>query len=147
MLVAAFRATLEEVIEADVILHVRDVSHGDTEAQLRDVEDVLQELGIDPSDGSGSSRSGTRSIFSSEAERSGSAISRAPQDAGAGAGVGADRGGHRRRSSAIEARIADTPHHVRDLARRRRWRRRELAAIATRRCWKNAMARRRRISR
>ena len=33
MLVAAFRATLEEVIEADVILHVRDVSHEDTEAQ------------------------------------------------------------------------------------------------------------------
>ena len=33
MLVAAFRATLEEVIEADVILHVRDVSHDDTEAQ------------------------------------------------------------------------------------------------------------------
>jgi GTPase len=33
MLVAAFRATLEEVIEADVILHVRDISHEDTEAQ------------------------------------------------------------------------------------------------------------------
>ena len=33
MLVAAFRATLEEVIEADMILHVRDVSHGDTAAQ------------------------------------------------------------------------------------------------------------------
>ena len=38
MLVAAFRATLEEVIEADVILHVRDVSHEDTEAQSHDVE-------------------------------------------------------------------------------------------------------------
>jgi GTP-binding protein HflX len=47
MLVAAFRATLEEVIEADVILHVRDVSHGDSEAQARDVEGVLQDLGID----------------------------------------------------------------------------------------------------
>ena len=33
MLVAAFRATLEDVIEADVLLHVRDVSHGETEAQ------------------------------------------------------------------------------------------------------------------
>ena len=41
MLVAAFRATLEEVIEADVILHVRDVSHEDTEAQSHDVEEVL----------------------------------------------------------------------------------------------------------
>ncbi|OYX10658.1 MAG: GTPase HflX, partial [Rhizobiales bacterium 32-66-8] len=46
-LVAAFRATLEEVIEADVILHVRDVSHPDTEAQAADVRDVLTELGID----------------------------------------------------------------------------------------------------
>jgi GTP-binding protein HflX len=48
MLVAAFRATLEEVIEADVILHVRDVSHDDAEAQLHDVENILGQLGIDP---------------------------------------------------------------------------------------------------
>ena len=48
MLVAAFRATLEEVIEADVILHVRDVSHEDAEAQSHDVEEVLSALGIDP---------------------------------------------------------------------------------------------------
>jgi GTP-binding protein HflX len=47
MLVAAFRATLEEVIEADLILHVRDVVHGDAEAQLHDVEKVLRDLGID----------------------------------------------------------------------------------------------------
>jgi GTPase len=47
-LVAAFRATLEEVLEADVILHVRDISHEDTEAQERDVETVLRQLGIDP---------------------------------------------------------------------------------------------------
>jgi GTP-binding protein HflX len=47
MLVAAFRATLEEVIEADVILHVRDASHADTEAQSRDVEAVLNALGIE----------------------------------------------------------------------------------------------------
>jgi GTP-binding protein HflX len=45
MLVAAFRATLEEVIEADLILHVRDVSHEDAEAQSLDVEDVLSQLG------------------------------------------------------------------------------------------------------
>ena len=50
MLVAAFRATLEEVIEADLILHVRDMSHGDSEAQLQDVEKVLAELGIAASD-------------------------------------------------------------------------------------------------
>ena len=50
MLVAAFRATLEEVIEADVILHVRDVSHEDADAQSGDVEQVLTALGIDPND-------------------------------------------------------------------------------------------------
>jgi GTP-binding protein HflX len=50
MLVAAFRATLEEVIEADVILHVRDVSHEDTQAQSHDVAKVLSELGIETSD-------------------------------------------------------------------------------------------------
>lgn len=51
MLVAAFRATLEEVIEADVILHVRDISHEDSEAQLRDVEKILGELDIAATDG------------------------------------------------------------------------------------------------
>jgi GTP-binding protein HflX len=53
MLVAAFRATLEEVIEADVILHVRDVSHDDAEAQLHDVEKILAQLGVDPKNGAG----------------------------------------------------------------------------------------------
>jgi GTP-binding protein HflX len=50
MLVAAFRATLEEVIEADLILHVRDVSHIDSEAQSQDVEKVLGDLGIEAND-------------------------------------------------------------------------------------------------
>lgn len=50
MLVAAFRATLEEVIEADIILHVRDMSHADAAAQSQDVEKVLGELGITASD-------------------------------------------------------------------------------------------------
>jgi GTP-binding protein HflX len=50
MLVAAFRATLEEVIEADVILHVRDVSHEDSAAQASDVGAVLRALDIDPDD-------------------------------------------------------------------------------------------------
>jgi GTP-binding protein HflX len=47
MLVAAFRATLEEVIEADLILHVRDIAHPETDAQARDVETVLSDLGVD----------------------------------------------------------------------------------------------------
>jgi GTP-binding protein HflX len=46
-LVAAFRATLEEVVGADLILHVRDISHPETEAQRHDVEAVLGELGIE----------------------------------------------------------------------------------------------------
>jgi GTP-binding protein HflX len=46
-LVAAFRATLEEVAEADLILHVRDIAHPDSEVQARDVATVLAELDID----------------------------------------------------------------------------------------------------
>jgi GTPase len=51
MLVAAFRATLEEVIEADLILHVRDISHEDAESQALDVEVVLDQLGVVDLDG------------------------------------------------------------------------------------------------
>ena len=46
-LVSAFRATLEEVLEADLILHVRDISHPDTEAQAEDVKKTLTDLGVD----------------------------------------------------------------------------------------------------
>ncbi len=49
-LVASFRATLEEVTEASIILHVRDASHPDSEIQAADVMAVLQELGIDERD-------------------------------------------------------------------------------------------------
>ena len=45
-LVAAFRATLEEVTEADLIVHVRDISHPDSDAQAQDVADVLAGLGL-----------------------------------------------------------------------------------------------------
>ncbi len=45
-LVAAFRATLEEVLEADLIVHVRDISHPETEAQAADVEAILGDLGV-----------------------------------------------------------------------------------------------------
>jgi len=46
-LVAAFRATLEEVIEADLVVHVRDAHHPDSDAQAEDVRAVLADLGID----------------------------------------------------------------------------------------------------
>jgi GTPase len=45
-LIAAFRATLEEVVSADVILHIRDVSHPETDAQAVDVLSVLDQLGL-----------------------------------------------------------------------------------------------------
>jgi GTP-binding protein HflX len=45
-LVAAFRATLEEVLEADVIVHVRDAAHEESSAQKADVLKVLEELGV-----------------------------------------------------------------------------------------------------
>lgn len=45
-LVAAFKATLEEVVSADLLIHVRDVAHPDTEAQRADVEAVLAEIGV-----------------------------------------------------------------------------------------------------
>lgn len=46
-LVAAFRATLEEVLAADVILHVRDISHDESQNQANDVEAILGSLGVD----------------------------------------------------------------------------------------------------
>src|SRR5258708_13176653 len=46
-LVAACRATLEEVIEADIVVHVRDAHHPDSEAQRNDVLNVLIDLGLD----------------------------------------------------------------------------------------------------
>jgi GTPase len=48
MLIKAFRATLEEVLEADVILNVRDIAHEDTDAQHADVDAILAGLRIDP---------------------------------------------------------------------------------------------------
>jgi GTP-binding protein HflX len=46
-LVAAFKATLEEVVSADLLIHIRDIAHPDTEAQRADVEAVLAEIGVD----------------------------------------------------------------------------------------------------
>lgn len=46
-LVAAFRATLEEVLAADLILHIRDIAHPETEHQAEDVQGILESLGVD----------------------------------------------------------------------------------------------------
>lgn len=49
-LVAAFRATLEEVVEAELVIHLRDISDPDTAAQAEDVERILADLGVDAKD-------------------------------------------------------------------------------------------------
>ena len=137
MLVAAFRATLEEVIEADVILHVRDVSHDDTQAQLHDVENVLRSLGIEPNDPriievwnkidrlDDAGRARVINLSRARGVRSSS-----------DPGFGADRRGHRRAARAIETRLAmnrpvlhlfSTPRMVQARA----------GSTAIPKCWKN----------
>lgn len=49
-LVAAFRATLEEVVEAELVLHLRDISDPDSAAQADDVEKILESLGVEAKD-------------------------------------------------------------------------------------------------
>lgn len=70
-LIAAFRATLEEVLEADLIIHVRDISHPDTEAQRNDVEETLRSLGIEKEDMSGYIEALNKIDLVSEERRSG----------------------------------------------------------------------------
>jgi len=69
-LVAAFRATLEEVTEADVVVHVRDVHHPESEAQRRDVHTVLGELGLGEAVENGMVEVLNKIDLLSEAERS-----------------------------------------------------------------------------
>ena len=45
-LIAAFKATLEEVVSADLLVHVRDIAHPDTDAQRADVAEILSEIGV-----------------------------------------------------------------------------------------------------
>ena len=101
MLIAAFRATLEEVIEADVILHVRDVSHEDAEAQLHDVEKILRELGIDPHHDTRTSATLIEvwnkidRLDAAERARLQNIAERRPPSRAAGSGFGDHRGGDR----------------------------------------------------
>jgi hypothetical protein len=60
-LIAAFRATLEEVREADLLIHVRNIAHPDSEAQREDVDDVLTSLGLAEEGAPPRIRPGTRS--------------------------------------------------------------------------------------
>ncbi len=129
-LVAAFRATLEEVLEADVILHVRDISHEDAEAQQSDVDAVLRQLGINPDD-SGRIIEVWNKIDRYDAEQREELLNiaaRRPEDhpamlVSAVSGEGIDA-----LLAAIEERLAAKAHHARSLHRRRRRRRHQLAA-------------------
>ena len=95
-LVEAFRATLEEVQEADVVLHVRDIASADSDAQAEDVEAVLEQLeharGQDPPHARGLEQD-------RPARRRGPRGRRGPGRAGAatagGRRLGRDRGGDR----------------------------------------------------
>ena len=137
MLVAAFRATLEEVIEADVILHVRDASHADTDAQSHDVEEVLRALGIEIEPG----RAPDRSVEQDRPARC-RKPRRARQSGGthrsqAGPGFRADRGGGRRARRCDRDAARHAPRRARPDAQSggRRWR--ELAAPPHRGDWRS----------
>jgi GTP-binding protein HflX len=68
-LIAAFRATLEEVASADLLIHVRDMSHPDRDAQAEDVEDVLLSLGIGEGEGPARLEAWNKVDLLSEADR------------------------------------------------------------------------------
>jgi GTP-binding protein HflX len=105
-LVAAFRATLEEVVAADVILHVRDVSHEDSEAQAHDVEDVLRQLGLEPGQGLIEVWNKVDRLDAAERERLHNLADRAPGDRPAIPVSALTGEGFDRLTAAIEARIA-----------------------------------------
>ncbi len=129
MLVAAFRATLEEVVEADLILHVRDISHADTEAQRADVEAVLHQLGITTGAGDRIIEVWNKIDRLDQDEREGLAntAARHPHhhrallvSAATGEGVEPSARCNRGTTCCRQGRLARHP-------RRRRWRRHELA--------------------
>ena len=128
MLVAAFRATLEEVIEADVILHVRDMSHGDSAAQSHDVEKVLGELGIEhgrssPDRGLEQDRPARHRCARAAVQSGRAAAGSPPADPGVGLERGRDRPPDCRDRSAAQRKAANP--RIGD--RSGRWRRLELA--------------------
>ena len=95
-LVAAFRATLEEVTEADIVVHVRDAHHPDSDAQREDVLAVLADLGLGASRRGRADR-GAEQDRPARTRRSATALSnQAQRNSADGGAVGGDRGGVRR---------------------------------------------------
>ncbi len=129
-LVAAFRATLEEVLEADVILHVRDISHEDTEAQQHDVDTVLRQLGIDPDAGHAHSRSleQDRPLRRRRPREPGQYRRPPPAGAPVFPGFRRNRGGDRRTARRDRRAAGGDAHDAGPFDRRLRRRRHQLAA-------------------
>jgi GTP-binding protein HflX len=126
-LIAAFRATLEDVIEADVLLHVRDVSHGESEAQAGDVAHVLRDLDVDPDDTSRIIEVWNKADLLDADERQRLAALASREGAVRRAGLGADRGGGRHPPDPDRAAPRDQAAELRGDARAERRRRPELA--------------------
>ena len=129
-LVAAFRATLEEVLEADVILHVRDISHEDAEAQQRDVDTVLRQLGIDPDAGQRILEVWNKidRFDPEERENLRNIAARRPPERPCFPGFRRNRGGDRRPACRDRGPAGGDAHDAGSVDRRRRRRRHQLAA-------------------
>lgn len=111
-LVAAFRATLEEVIEADLILHVRDIADPDTGAQADDVAAVLASLDIDAADRKRVIEVWNKIDLLDEAAREAALRLADPSETGTIAISAVTGEGTDRLLSLIEARIAGEMQHV-----------------------------------
>ncbi len=94
-LIAAFRATLEEILEADLILHVSDIAAEYSDAQRIEVEKVLTEIGISAEEqGRRVIEVWNKADLLPEEERHGACEAREPGKSSRGPDIGRNRGGH-----------------------------------------------------
>ena len=109
-LVAAFRATLEEITSADLILHVRDIAHPDSDSQKESVDQVLSDLGVDLEiDGEERVVEILNKIDLLDAESRAAVVSMAESDPGSRAAVSAITGeGLEALLALVEARLAES---------------------------------------
>ena len=132
-LVAAFRATLEEVRTADLVIHVRDIAHPEAAAQRSDVLQVLASLGLEHLADEGRLIEFWNKLDLLSGEAPSDRRRRGPA-AGRGAGLGAHRPGHRRPARRARPAARGRGARGRARARRRRWRRGSPGCTATATC-------------
>ena len=118
-LVAAFRATLEEVVTADLIVHVRDVAHPDSAAQAADVLDVLRDLGVIDGEHAVPLVTALNKIDLLDDEARAGLLGNLPDDAGGD--LGGERGGGRRAAGARRRDAPAVEPRRRFRPRARRW--------------------------